>query len=463
MALSIILSQDASTVYTPGSVVSGTVRLTAATEQAIESVTIFFTGQCKVLLIHSRGDMVISRTDYRSCGHLFSQHLTLYRGKYTHRKGTYIWPFAFQIPTFAHPTSLPSPDGRGNFFECKAPWRGTNYPEPHPLPPTLDYHGAFLCSVEYVLHATLVRPPNSYIFFRNNLDVSKRISVQCSRAQRVLELPTGPLHHIRQRTFHIQSFERQTLHQRRILSSLGHAAKRAINSPEIPQLSFTLSIFVPKVLEGKSDKPIPILISATHHPQRQGSQCSPEDVDVALPVIQVKHFALFVIVHTHVRAGCHELSEKKKVSLGTGTCEIPIAKEHLVSGSLDLSNESPLSNGNLVNLGDVANIRVSPVRIIPEFSTCNIFRAYSLELKFHLVCGGKSMKFEFRDITVDVLPDEGTWRVESDADRPMFMEGQVTPDEQLCVGSNSDLSNLNDLIGNEMVHEQLPSYEPRRT
>lgn len=239
--------------------------------------------------------------------------------------------------------------------------------------------------------------------------------------------------------------------------------KRAINSSEIPQLSFTLSIFVPKVLEGKSDKPIPILISATHHRQHQGSQCSPEDVDVALPVIQVKHFALFVIIHTHVRAGCHELSEKKKVSLGTGTCEIPMAKEHPVSGSLDSSNESPLSNGNLVNLGDVANIRVSPVQIIPEFSTCNIFRTYSLELKFHLVCGGKSMKFEFRDITVDVLPDEGTWRVESDADRPMLMEGQVTPDEQLCVGSNSDLSNLNDLIGNEMVHEQLPSYEPRRT
>jgi hypothetical protein len=463
MALSIILSQDASTVYTPGSVVSGTVKLTAATEQAIESVTIFFTGQCKVLLIHSRGDMVMSRTDYRSCGHLFSQHLTLYRGKYTHREGTYMWPFAFRIPTFAHPTFLPGPDGRGNFFERKAPWRGTNYPEPHPLPPTLDYQGAFLCSVEYVLHATLVRPPNSYISLRNNLDVSKRILVQCARAQQALELPAGSLHHIRQRTFHIQSLERTTSHQRRILSSLGHAAKRAINSPEIPQLSFTLSVFVPKVLEEKSDKPIPILISATHHRQRQGSQCGPEDVDVALPIIQVKHFALFVIVHTHVRAGCHELSEKKKLSLGTGACEIPVAKEHPVNGLLDSSNESPLSNGNLVNLGDVANIRVDPIRIIPEFSTYNIFRAYSLELKLHLVCAGKSMKFEFRDITVDILPDVVTSRLESDADRPMLMEGQVTPDGQLCAGSNSDPSNLNDLIGNEMVHEQLPSYEPRRT
>jgi hypothetical protein len=129
---------------------------------------------------------------------------------------------------------------------------------------------------------------------------------------------------------------------------------------------------------------------------------------------------------------------------------------------LDSSNESPLSNGNLVNLGDVANIRVDPVRIIPEFSTYNIFRAYSLELKFHLVCGGKGMKFEFRDITVDILPDVATSRVEPDADRPMLMEGQVTPDEQLSAGSNSDLSNLNDLIGNEMLHEQLPSYEPRR-
>lgn len=463
MALSIILSQDASTVYTPGSVVSGTVKLTAATEQAIESVTIFFTGQCKVLLIHSRGDMIMSRTDYRSCGHLFSQHRTLYRGKYTHREGTYMWPFAFRIPTFAYPTFLPGPDGRGNFFERKPPWRGTNYPEPHPLPPTLDYHGAFLCSVEYVLHATLVHPPNSYIFFRNNLDVSKRILVQCTRAQRVLELPTGSPHHIRQRTFHIQPLEPTTSHQRRILSSLGHAAKRAISSPDIPQLSFTLSIFVPKVLEEKSDKPIPILLSVTHNRQRQGSQCSPEDVDVALPVIQVKHFALFVIVHTHVRAGCHELSEKKKLSLGTGACEIPVTKEHLASGLLDSSNDSPLSNGNLVNLGDVANIRVDPVRIIPEFSTYNIFRAYSLELKLHLVCGGKSMKFEFRDITVDILPDVVTSRVESDADRLMSMEEQVTPDEQLRARSNSDLSNLNDLIGDEMVHEQLPGYEPRRT
>jgi hypothetical protein len=67
------------------------------------------------------------------------------------------------------------------------------------------------------------------------------------------------------------------------------------------------------------------------------------------------------------------------------------------------------------------------------------------------------MKFEFRDMAVDILPDVATSRVESDADE------QIAPDEQLCAGSNSDLSNLNDLIGNEMVHEQLPSYEPRRT
>src|ERR1700733_12666136 len=175
------------------------------------------------------------------------------------------------------------------------------------------------------------------------------------------------------------------------------------------------------------------------------------------------HCEPFVIVHTHVRAGCHELSEKKKLSLGTGTCEIPVAKEHPVSGLLDSSNEPPLSNGNLVNLGDVANIHLDPVRIISEFSTYNIFRAYSLELKLHLVCGGKSMKFEFRDITVDILPHVATSRVESDADRPMLMGEQITPDEHLCAGPISNPSNLNDLIGNEAVHEQLPSYEPRRT
>src|SRR5258708_6181257 len=98
MSLSIELSEDRLT-FRPGSIVSGIVKLTSKTDESISAVTICFRGRCKVKL---RSSEHYTTRSYRSSGIYFREERLLYdKGKFTHKAGTYSWPFTFTIPKYA--------------------------------------------------------------------------------------------------------------------------------------------------------------------------------------------------------------------------------------------------------------------------------------------------------------------------------------------------------------------------
>jgi Arrestin (or S-antigen), N-terminal domain len=400
MALSIVLSNDEGVPFTPGSLVLGVVKLVALSDQPIGSVAISFVGRSKVLLVHSYGDMTTSRSDYKSCGYLFCKNLNLYSGKYTHPKGTYVWPFVFRIPEFAH-SNLDGYTDMGDTFDHRPPWRGSDNFDHHPLPPSMDHTGAFNCSVEYLLHATLIRPPKPYIAFSNNVGVSKFIQVDCPPERIDPEAGNEWPYETYHRNFHIRCTDPSTSMKNRVVLMIRRSAQGSMEAAPRPKLGIQLCVLVPKIVGTRPDTTIPILLSVTCLSKTGAKKdgCLAE-VPFPSPTIRIKRFTISISTHTRVRAGCHFPVEKRKVFLGKGACEIPLTGD--TSGG-EVSNEPTPFPTNSVNLGDIANVRFPHGRLVPDFSTYNIFRAYCLDLRFKVGYAHKTFNFAIRDIPVRVV------------------------------------------------------------
>jgi hypothetical protein len=400
MALSIVLSNDEGVPFTPGSLVLGVVKLVALCDQPIGSVAISFVGRSKVLLVHSFGDMTTSRSDYKSCGYLFCKNLNLYSGKYTHPKGTYVWPFVFRIPEFAH-SNLDGYTDMGDTFDDRPPWRGSGAFDHHPLPPSMDHTGAFNCSVEYLLHATLIRPPKPHIAFSNNVGISKFIQVECPPApidsEAGDEWPYETYHH----NFQIRCVNPSTSMKNRVILMIRRSTQSSMEAARRPKIGIQLCVLVPKIVATRPDTTIPILLSATclgmTGAKKDGCLA---DVQFPSPTITIKRFTISISTHTKVRAGCHYPVEKKKVFLGKGACEIPWTGD---APGREVPDEATPFPTNSVNLGDIANVRFPYGRLVPDFSTYNIFRAYCLDLRFKVEYAHKNFKFAIRDIPVRVV------------------------------------------------------------
>ncbi len=153
----------------PGDLLCGIVKFTTDTEDYVKSVTISFTGQTIVSL--SQPPTTHSAYTHPSCGILFRLHLVLQGAQQLHSKGTQIWPFAFLVPS--HATFAPGGhfSSTTEYFDCESPWRGSSDAETLLLPPSMSYKTGFTCSVQYGLHASLVRPPTAHLFGRRDLSV----------------------------------------------------------------------------------------------------------------------------------------------------------------------------------------------------------------------------------------------------------------------------------------------------
>jgi hypothetical protein len=432
MALSIVLSNDEGVPFTPGSLVLGVVKLVALCDLPIGSVAISFVGRSKVLLVHSYGDMTTSRSDYKSCGYLFCKNLNLYSGKYTHPKGTYVWPFVFRIPGFAH-SNLDGYTDMGDAFDHRPPWRGSDAFGHHPLPPSMDHTGAFNCSVEYLLHATLIRPPESRFAFSNNVGISKSIQVECP-PERIdsedgSEWPYETYHH----NFQIRCVNPSTSMKNRVILMIRRSAQSPVEATPRPKLGIQLCVLVPKIVGTRPDTTIPILLSATclGMTGAKKDECL-ADVQFPSPTITIKRFTISISAHTKVRAGCHYPVEKKKVFLGKGACEIPLTGD---APDREISNEATPFPTNSVNLGDVANVRFPYKRLVPDFSTYNIFRAYCLDLRFKVEYAHKTFKFAIRDIPVRVV---SAGFLASDFDTTTLHDSAVIPQPATIDGIDDD-------------------------
>jgi len=399
MELSIVLSNSEGNPYTPGSLVLGVVKLVVLTDQPMGSVAISFVGRSKVLLVHSFGDMTTSRYDYKSCGYLFCRHLNLYRGKYTHAKGTYEWPFVFRVPDIAD-SPLDGYMGLGDTFDHTSPWRGSDAFDPHPLPPSMNHAGMFHCSVEYVLHATLIRPPIIDIPFSYNIGVSKLIDVRYLPPPIDSNLGSEWSYRAYHHLIPFRPVEHPHSMKDRLISIIRDRKPSAVTGAAQSQPGIQICVLVPKAVEINADAPIPIHISATSLGSTEPTASdNPAEVPFSASILKIKKFTISILIHTKVRAGCHHPYDRKNVCLGQGTCDISVMRGLQSEQMTVVPTVLPT---NSVNLGELAQVRLSSGKLVPGFSTYNIFRFYALEMRFLFEYAHKRSKFTIKDIPIRI-------------------------------------------------------------
>lgn len=461
MSLSIVLSNDDGKPFLPGSMVLGVVKLVTFDDQAIDEVTINFRGRASVLLVHSYGDMTTSRRDYKSVGYLFSQHLTLYQGKYTHRKGSYMWPFAFYIPLSASPRA--GPFGSNDFFCPEYPWKNDNSVELHPLPPSMSESGRFLCAVEYMLQATLSRPRRNPIPLSKNISTVKQVQVQ--PFTRKLDLNVSgdwPYANYRHNVQCALGNRSRTL-PARLWSSLCERRRR-FKRLSTPKVELHVSVLMPKKLILKEQVALSVLVAATAYAIDSdiATDQTSESVHLHSKNLTITSFKVSLLQRTQVRAGCHRSSSKKRIFVRKGSCILPL------SGNLSLaSTQSGITNQDTgavvsVNLADIADLTVSSTTFVPDFSTYNIARSHSLEMLFKMEYENKRFKFYLRDIPIRVLSPECDRMDQSGGQPSERTGGQSTSDEVWIVPPPAACAVDNDDDAIDALHgEPPPPYRAR--
>lgn len=393
MALSISLSHDEGTQFTPGSIVLGVVKLTNHEDQIIESCKMDFRGQSSAFLNQNYGDMGSSRADVVSKTYLFSRHLDLYIGEGLHRKGTHVWPFAFRIPLFAAPR-LVSP-GSKELFYPKNRWRGdfvVDRRQAHPPPPSMHEAGKFVCNVRYTLEAALSYRVSA---------AGKGKSLQASCSVPVQNLEMSP--RVSARDEWVYMIHRHTLRCSIADSSHQHHFRRLRifrrKSQHLdPEVKLCVSVLLPKEIEIKERQTLSVPVACTM--EQLLTADGPKRPVVGRDLDLVVHsFKLSLFRHTEVRAGCHNSSSIRKFFTRKGTCIVPVSLANSSEPNREENSPNPI-----IKLSNIVDLSISKHYLVPDFSTYNIARFHTIEMQFSLMYGGKKNKFALRNVPIRVIP-----------------------------------------------------------
>lgn len=415
MALAISLSHSQGEQFTPGSMVLGVVKLTNHEDQIIKSLSIDFKGLSSVFLNQNYGDMGVSRSNAGSKAYLFSRHLDLYSGEGLHHKGTHVWPFAFRIPLFAAPRLIMP--GSKELFYPRKPWKGDFVLErhlAHPLPPSIQMSGKFVCSVRYCLEAVLTYR-SSAVTKPKKLRASHTISVR-SLEMSLHASTEGDWSYVK--------------NQHILCSASAQSWKQYLRQPwlilhrkekhHVPDVQLCFSVFLPKEIQVKATQMLSIPVACTMiHLSEAGEQQS-QTVDRNLNLV-VHSFKFTLFQHAWVRAGSHDSSSVKKILTRKGTCIVPVS--HTSSSNSCGAENSP---DHIVNLSNVVDMSIPESVLSPDFSTYNITRFHSLEIRFYLSYGGRKNQFVLRDVPIRVISQS------SETLQRRLSEGLESDDEHGC-------------------------------
>ena len=340
-------------------------------------------------------------THYYSKAYYFYRQNFLHNGNFTFNAGTYTWPFEFVMPTYADPGVVVSANGRGDTFRLDPPFRGTNAEELHILPATLWAAGG---TIEYYVEANIRRLPSASIF-SNDLRARAAIDFQPLRLKPIRE---APFHFLTQRsdvcTLKLLPDDNERKH------SFRSKIKGVFNSSCLPQLSLVITVSMPQTLEASSNTTIPCLVSVSRGKEvSNGNNGRSENQPLSQPLllpstVQLRHFELQLHSHICTRTRTQQQSQWRKFGLGNGSgCAIPIQKP---SSSNEKAGKFYQEENATVDLGKKFGIRLpSHEPLQPEFSTYNIFRHYTINLKLRLECAGETIKCDLEDIPLELLPD----------------------------------------------------------
>ena len=407
MSLSIKVSNDEGKPFLPGSLVLGVVELVLHNDQPIGELAINFNGRTQVLLVNAYGDMTTSRRDYKSVGYLFSRHLNLYQGKYTHRQGRYMWPFAFRIPISASPRAL-SPESK-DFFHPERPWWSDYNVDLHPLPPSFSYGGRFICFVEYTLHATLTRPVRTPISLYKCLSATKAVQVQAAMQEPQLSLCNNGPYTTYRHNFRFKLGNPASTMGNSLWSNFCQIQRR-FRPKRTEKLELQVSVRLPRTIILEKQATLPVVVAATVRAINSDdmSQQNPDSGNIQYKNLVIRSFKTSLFQLTQVRAGCHRASAERRVSVRKGSCIVPLSGSSILApGASEVSNRDTGAAVH-VNLADIAGstIPTTTLTLTPDFSTYNVANSHFLNISLKMEYANKRFKFHLRHIPIRVLSSE---------------------------------------------------------
>lgn len=365
--------------YSPGDTISGNILLNTAADVAIGNVSISFWGRAKTKIVQSHGQ---SSSIHRGRTLFFNTTKVLYQGQYTHKAGSFEWPFEFTVPDQADPASILS----GQKWKPKDHFRSTTDTGDLDLtlPPTTyrrrDHAGRRVeCFVEYVLEATLAEPAGVHRILGPKVKKS-----------------TYPI------VFHpmstpepIQNYGLETNTRPTMITTLKllpeHAgttlgirdrARSIFQRQTIPRFSFSLTVQAPTIIQLFHPDPIPFFIDVRPDP-------SPWNTTIEAPFPEIVLRSVKVELRTEIRCRADHFAD-------SNSYKIPVFSHNTLIHALTLTEETPP-----INIGALFDFRVGNAKLgskleaplCPNFTSYNIAREYYLNWELEVECAGKKETF----------------------------------------------------------------------
>lgn len=387
MSFSIGLASPAPNFYSPGDLVCGTVSLDAASDAAIESVAITFSGYSNVTIGPNQGQ-VAPKPPVRGSSHTIFRHQQFLQGPHWCGKGTSVWPFRFVLPKHVRLEMAPSGDSEPF---CQSPWRSTHDAEVTYLPPSMRCAGAFVCSIEYILVARLIRPPHAHLFGSEDLTARRALRVRpgwqsdvpyaCMRSTEPSlfehEVPTKSCPSPRMNWF----------------SSKPGSDSGVSTCPESSDMVL-FCVQVPSIMDVRNLALNKFNISAISKSAITFRQ-----------QIRISRYRIELAVHTKVRTETATQAEVGVIVLSEGSMTMDI--QNHANASCPQTTAAHRWHGHALAENEVAAIPLSIAHkricdLPPEFASLDIFRAYTLNYSFRLQYGSIKARFENRDIPISI-------------------------------------------------------------
>jgi hypothetical protein len=408
------------THYSPGDLISGRVTLHTAEDSAIGRITVNLWGRTKSRIIQQHGQAV---TYHRGRVQLFNQEKILYEGQYTHKPGSFTFPFEFIVPDRADPLKILASEK----WKPKEHFPGTADENNLDLTlPASNHHSRIMfgrqaeCFVEYVLSATVTEPEGLHHIRKAQSKIS---------TLPIIFHPLSTPEPI-QDWNHITDLHSITISTLKLLpehagTSLGirDRARSIFQRDSIPKFSFDVQVQAPSVIQLFHPTPIPFLITITPDLSPQNTTI---DTSHGLPLVVLRSATIELKTHVRCRAA-GTFSDSK-------TYEIPIIANKPINQRLpfsDKSAEMSLSAGEeTLDLGQLCDLRLGNANLgskletplCPSYNTYNVAREYHLTWELEIECAERIEKFSSKkngpacQVIMPAATTETTFPVSNDAE-----------------------------------------------
>ncbi|KIX94584.1 uncharacterized protein Z520_09630 [Fonsecaea multimorphosa CBS 102226] len=407
--------------YSPGDVISGRVILNTAADSAIGKLVVSFWGRAKSRIIQQHGQTV---TYHRGRTQLFKKELVLYDGQYTHKPGSFSWPFEFAVPEQAEATSILSGEKWKPKEHYSATTDGNNLDLT--LPPSC-YHRRHMfgrqaeCFIEYVLEANLTEPEGLHHIRGPQSKVSSYPIVF-----HPLSTPEPIENYSLTTDQRLFTFSTLKLLPEHAGTSLGFRdrARSIFQRDSIPRFSFNLAVQAPSIIQLFHPNPIPFLITATPDLSPMNTTI---DTSTSFPTVILRSAKIELKTHVRCRAAGTFADSK--------TYEIPVLPSKALNHPLTMSYGMTTASEATLDLGKLCDLHLGNAKLgsrletpmCPSFTTYNVSRSYHLLWELEIECAEKTEKFSSvkNGPEIAIILPPATVRVESDFDSNLLLGGDL--------------------------------------